>query len=116
MSTLRGALGAVLVFVGIVAGGGAAFGATAPAPVTVHIAGFSFKPAVLTVPVGTTVTFVNDDTEAHTVTATGKTFDSGGLDLHDSWKHTFSKVGSFAYVCQLHPYMKGKIFVTGGSK
>jgi plastocyanin len=116
MSTRRGALGAILMTLGLVAWGGAVPGAAASNAVTVHIAGFAFKPAVLTIPAGTTVTFVNDDTEAHTVTAIGKTFDSGGLDLHDSWKHTFTKVGSFAYVCQLHPYMKGKIFVTGDSK
>ncbi|MFN2461694.1 MAG: cupredoxin family copper-binding protein [Candidatus Velthaea sp.] len=86
--------------------------ATTPS-VTVHIMNFSFTPRSLAIPAGTTVTFVNDDKEPHTVTATDKSFDSDGLDLHQSWKHAFQKSGAFAYYCEMHPYMKGKIVVTG---
>jgi plastocyanin len=88
----------------------------APAPVTVHIVNFKFSPAVVTIPAGMTVAFVNDDQEPHTATATDKSFDSEGLDLHQSWKHTFEKAGTYAYFCEMHPYMKGKIVVTAGSK
>ena len=41
-----------------------------PAAATVHIKNFKFVPATLTVAPGTVVTFVNDDQEPHTVTAT----------------------------------------------
>jgi plastocyanin len=118
MSIIRGALSALTVLALTTGGPGpaAAVAATAPAAVTVHIVNFSFKPSVVTIAAGTTITFVNDDTEPHTVTAVDKSFDSEGLDLHQSWKHAFNKVGSYAYFCEMHPYMKGKIFVTAGGK
>jgi plastocyanin len=78
---------------------------------TVQLKDFAFKPATLTIAAGERVTFQNDDDEAHTVTATDKSFDSAGLDSGQSWSHTFSKAGTYAYFCALHPYMKGKIIV-----
>jgi plastocyanin len=87
-------------------------GATAPpAGATVHITNFAFDPATLTVAAGTTVRFVNDDPEAHTVTARDGSFNSDGLDTNDSWSFRFTKHGDYAYFCQLHPYMKGTVVV-----
>jgi plastocyanin len=85
-----------------------------PKSTTVHIKNFMFVPATLTVPAGTTVTFVNDDDEPHTITATNKSFDSEGLDTHGKWTHLFAKAGSFTYFCELHPYMKGRLIVRSG--
>lgn len=73
-------------------------------------------PPVLHVAPGTVVRFVNDDSEAHTVTASDKSFDSGGLDTNDAWTHVFSKVGTFSYFCALHPYMKGSVVVKEGGR
>ncbi|MBV8373201.1 MAG: cupredoxin family copper-binding protein [Candidatus Eremiobacteraeota bacterium] len=84
----------------------------AGATATVHIKNFAYIPATLTVPAGTTVRFVNDDTEAHTVTATDRTFDSSGLDTGNAWTHRFVAVGKFPYFCELHPYMHGTVVVT----
>ncbi|GAC1540104.1 MAG: hypothetical protein NVS2B17_16030 [Candidatus Velthaea sp.] len=81
------------------------------APPVVHIVNFAFAPAKLTIDAGQEVTFVNDDTEPHTVSAKDKSFDSEGLDLHQTWKHRFAATGSFAYFCELHPYMKGRVVV-----
>ena len=84
----------------------------APAPHAehiVHIKDFKYAPTQLRVHTGDRVTFVNDDDEAHTVSATAKSFDSGGLDAKDRWMHVFTKPGTFAYFCQLHPYMKATI-------
>ena len=83
----------------------------AAAPATVHIKNFTFVPASLTITAGTAVTFVNDDTEPHTATATDKSFDSEGLDTNGSWTHTFTKPGTIAYFCEMHPYMKGTLIV-----
>jgi plastocyanin len=60
---------------------------------------------------------VNDDGEAHAVTAVDKSFDSAGLDSGDACTHSFTKPGTYAYFCALHPYMKGVIVVraTGGT-
>ena len=77
----------------------------------VHIKDFSYHAATLTVAPGTTVRFVNDDGEAHTVTAVDKSFDSAGMDMGDTWTHTFTKPGTYSYFCALHPYMKGIIVV-----
>ena len=91
---------------------GPAPAAPAVSAVTVHIKDFAFVPASVTVAAGTTVRFVNDDQEAHTVTATDKSFDSAGLDSGDVWVHRFSSPGTFAYFCAVHPTMRGTIVVT----
>lgn len=98
----------VLAFVLALASGEAS---TADATATVRIKNFAFVPAKLTVPAGAVVRFVNDDGEAHTVTAENKTFDSTGIDGGDAWAYRFAKPGTFAYFCALHPYMKGAIVV-----
>lgn len=85
--------------------------ADAPKPTIVHIKNFAYVPASVTVPSGATITFVNDDDEPHTVTATNKSFDSEGLDTHASWNHRFAKAGTFNYFCEMHPYMKGTVIV-----
>lgn len=84
---------------------------TAPATPVVIIDNFKYGPASITISAGQTVRFVNRDGEAHTVTATGRTFDSGGMDTGDSWTYRFSKPGRYAYFCTLHPWMKGTIVV-----
>jgi plastocyanin len=112
---MKHALAASLAAVALLFGSGAAPApaADAPKPVVVHITMFKFIPATVTVPAGTTITFVNDDEEPHTVTATNKSFDSEAMDSHQSWKHAFAKSGTFTYFCELHPYMKGTIVVKG---
>jgi plastocyanin len=84
---------------------------TSDAAVTVHIKNFAFAPATLTVKTGTVVKFVNDDDEAHTVTAADRSFDSSGLDTGNAWAYRFAKAGRYAYFCALHPYMKGTLVV-----
>jgi plastocyanin len=78
---------------------------------TVHIRNFAFSPARLRIATGQSVRFVNDDQDAHTVTATSKAFNSGGLDTGDTWTHVFTKAGTYTYICVLHPYMHGSIVV-----
>lgn len=99
----------MLVLSLLVAGTAAQAHSTAVA--TVHIKDFAFEPASLTVNVGDTVAFVNDDDDAHTVTSANGRFDSKGLDTHSRWEYTFGRVGTFTYFCALHPYMKGAVIV-----
>jgi plastocyanin len=83
-----------------------------PSPaLSVQIKDFKYAPPTMTVHVGDTVHFVNDDSEAHTVTAEDKSFDSAGLDTGDAWDHAFTKAGTYKYFCALHPFMKGTITV-----
>jgi|SRR5579885_1282567 len=83
-----------------------------PSPtVVVHMKNFAFVPATVRVKPGDAVEWVNDDTDAHSVDSSERLFSSGGLDTHDTWTHVFKSSGSFAYFCDLHPYMKGTVIV-----
>lgn len=84
---------------------------SAASPPSVEIKNDAFSPSTITITAGTTVTFTNGDDDAHTVTATDGSFDSKGLDSSARWRHTFVKPGTYAYYCQLHPFMKGTIVV-----
>jgi nitrite reductase (NO-forming) len=73
-----------------------------------------FSVNVLTVEVGTTVTWTNDDpNQMHTVTDSNGAFDSGFLEAGDSWSYTFEEPGEFEYFCQPHPWMRAKVIVEG---
>ncbi len=79
------------------------------------ISDFKFTPATLTITVGDTVTWTNNGPSPHTATANDGSFDTGTLQKGQSGSHTFSKSGTFAYICTIHPFMKGTIVVLGGS-
>ena len=72
-----------------------------------------YIPFETTVPVGTTVTWINDDSAAHTVTSgtveAGLTgiFDSGLFLAGDSYEFTFTETGKYDYFCMVHPWMVG---------
>ncbi len=76
----------------------------------VSIDNFTFSPAELTVKVGTTVTWKNQDDIPHTVVSAGK-FKSKALDSDDSYSFTFTAAGDYKYFCSLHPHMTGMIKV-----
>ena len=81
----------------------------------------SYNPADLKVKKGDTITVSNTDTAAHTVTSgkggddpdSGKAFDTSIINAGESAKIDTSKVtpGDYAFYCQVHPYMKGKLTV-----
>jgi plastocyanin len=75
------------------------------------IRNFSFSPDPLTIPVGGSVTWTNDDNATHTVTADDGSFDSGGTSLHGTFTRTFDTAGSFAYHCNVHRSMHGTVQV-----
>jgi plastocyanin len=72
-----------------------------------------FNPASLKAKQGQTVTWTNDDSVGHDVTADG--FDSGGagnIEPGKTFTHKFPKAGSYKYVCSVHPGMEGTVKVT----
>ncbi len=107
--------GAVIAGIAIATSGNQLLAAATGQPTVVHIKNFKYNPNPLMISAGDSVTFINDDDEAHTVSATDKSFDSEGLDSKGSWKHTFAKAGTYRYFCELHPYMKATI-VVGSAK
>ena len=84
-----------------------------PSMVEVKIDNFSFGPTTLTIPVGTTVTWVNRDDIPHTVVSTDdpKIFKSKVLDTDEKFSFTFTKAGTYPYFCSVHPKMTGKVVV-----
>ena len=90
--------------------GAEAFGAEKPATHTVIIDGVKYEPEVVTVKRGETVVWINKDPFPHTVTAKGG-FDSHDIAAGKSWKYTARKSGEYAYICTLHPNMKGMLRV-----
>ena len=78
----------------------------------VVIDNFSFRPDKLTVPAGTTVTWINHDDVPHTVVSTDKkTIVSPALDTDEKFSYTFTAAGTNDYYCSVHPHMKASIIV-----
>ena len=78
----------------------------------VRIDNFSFGPSTLTVPVGATVTWTNQDDVPHNVVSTeGKTLKSPVLDTDQKFSYTFTQAGAYPYYCAIHPKMTGKVIV-----
>jgi plastocyanin len=77
----------------------------------VAIADFHFTPGTTTIHVGVTVTWSNSGPSSHTATATNGSFNTGILKKGQSASHTFTQAGTFAYACQIHPFMHGTIVV-----
>ena len=87
-------------------------GCGAPSNVVVHITGKGFNPAKVTVKVGGTVTWVNDDkTQGHTVTEVQEAFDSNAIDPGHTFTHRFDHAGTVDYYCRFHPNEKGEVVV-----
>ncbi|MEO9365599.1 MAG: plastocyanin/azurin family copper-binding protein [Nitrososphaera sp.] len=82
-----------------------------------------FKPSTLTVPAGSTVTFVNKDTASHAMAFASnpldastwklgdKKFDSGLVLPNGKWSVVLEEAGEHPYVCYVHPWMIGKVVV-----
>lgn len=77
----------------------------------ISIDNFSFE-AVVTVPVGTRVTWVNRDDIPHTVVSEDlTTFRSHPLDTDEKFSFTFDKAGTYKYFCSIHPKMTAQVVV-----
>jgi len=78
-----------------------------------------FIPYEVTIAIGDTVMWVNDDTAAHTFTSgtpdetasVGAIFDSGLVLVDGSFSYTFDSEGTFDYFCMVHPWMAGVVIV-----
>jgi len=75
----------------------------------VSMRNLQFNPVALEVKKGDVVEWKNDDLVPHT--ATSASFNSGTIVAGQSWRHTFTDVGTFPYVCDFHPQMKGVVIV-----
>jgi plastocyanin len=73
---------------------------------------FGFNPTTLTIRAGSTVIWKNVSSVPHTVTSDdGQTFDSGNIAVGGTFHFTFKNAGTYAYHCNIHPYMRAAIVV-----
>lgn len=84
----------------------------------VLVQGFRFQPAELTVAVGTTVTWSNEDDIRHTATSGTPEAADGGFAVVLDGKGTqasvpFREAGTYTYFCEVHNSMRGTVVVTG---
>ncbi len=73
--------------------------------------GFSPDNITLVIGVNNTVTWTNNDSSIHTVTANDGSFDSGYLNPGATFTYTFTEPGVYEYHCQIHPWMIGYVTV-----
>ncbi|MFP5350955.1 MAG: plastocyanin/azurin family copper-binding protein [Actinomycetota bacterium] len=128
-------LGALVVVALLASGCSAAepapsLGEPDPDATTVEVVDFAYAPEQLEIQTGDTVTWVNRDDIAHTVTsgrakkqgvpgvsenrdaAPDGVFDSGTMELDDTFDFTFDQAGTFTYFCAIHAGMSARVVVS----
>ena len=82
------------------------------AAVKVEIKDFAYNPDPVTIKVGQSVTWTNQDTVPHTATGQDReVLQSGTLNQGESYTQTFDTAGTFEYFCEFHPDMNGVLIV-----
>jgi len=81
--------------------------------VTIAMKDIKFVPHDAEVKVGQKVTWENDDSAPHNVTAEqGADFKSDTINQGGTFDYTPAKAGTIDYVCTIHPGQDGKLIVT----
>jgi plastocyanin len=80
--------------------------------VPVKIVDTSFQPDRVEIEIGREVTWVNEDSFAHTVTADNDAFDSLEIGADKEFSHRFTQGGEYPYHCNIHTSMKATVVVT----
>ena len=81
-----------------------------PKTVTNSIVSFAFNPNPISINVGDTVRWTNNDPVDHTTTSLSN-WDSGSLSLGASYSEVFESPGTFNYFCSIHPSMVATVVV-----
>lgn len=81
---------------------------------TIEIVDFVYDPSPVTVRAGRRISIPNADAAPHTITdaGAGSAFDSGTIKGRATGSLRIDEPGSYRYVCEFHPFMKGQITVT----
>ncbi len=77
----------------------------------IDISGMAFSPNTLTISVGDTVTWTNQDGAPHSATGDNGEFDSGTLNNGQNFSFTFTAAGTYTYHCSVHNGMTATIIV-----
>ncbi len=81
---------------------------------TIKIVDFLYDPTPSTVKAGQKISVPNADAAPHTITdaSSGDAFDSGTIKGKATGSLTIDKTGTYSYICEFHPFMKGELTVT----
>jgi plastocyanin len=77
----------------------------------ISIKSMQFSPATVSINVGDTITWSNQDDRDHKIVAEDGSFQSGNLSAGATYTHTFPRPGECRYGCTYHPREKGVIVV-----
>lgn len=77
--------------------------------IDVEIRDYKYIPQNLTVKVGQTVRWTNNDTVLHDVVGSG--IESEYLQKGETFTYTFEEEGTYQYICTIHPWMEGEVIV-----
>ena len=98
-------------------GGGGGGGGSNAVTVSIPLADYgggstqsSFSPTTVSVPVGGSVTWRNNDTVTHTSTSDTAIWNVS-IGAGDSSSRTFPAAGTFPYACTVHSGMTGRVIV-----
>ena len=78
---------------------------------SVSISNFAFNPGSITIPVGATIIWTNNDSVPHTVSSDTNIFTSGTLNPGQTFRFTFNNKGTFSYHCSIHISMTARVVV-----
>ncbi len=118
-SRIIGFLFVIAIGLFVIAGCGSSSKSTNPPPPPTHsahfhdvsIANFAYSPATLTIAVGDTVLWTNNQNVQHTVTSDTGTELSGDLAAGATYQHIFGTANVYPYHCAIHPTMHGSVTV-----
>ena len=79
--------------------------------ISVNIKSFKFHDAEITIAVGDSIVWLNQDGARHTATAKDGTFNTGTLKKNASGEVVFTQAGTYEYFCKFHRSMKGTVVV-----
>lgn len=79
--------------------------------VDISISGSAFSSTSVTVNVGDTIRWTNNDSFSHTASEENGVFNTGTLSAGETVSITMTQAGSFDYFCVFHPGMMGTIIV-----
>ena len=83
-----------------------------PPDVFITITGMSYSPSSVTVVVGQTVVWRNNDSVTHTATANNGAFNTGFISPGERASILMESSGNFNYHCAVHPNMTGNVNVS----
>ena len=113
-------MGSILLTFGILANPTLAFSQQEPSSVLITLGAADegnfepFAPRALNVMPGDMISWTNEDSTPHTVTAAGASaplFDSGPISPGDTFDNIFDMPGEFGYHCSIHLWMTGRVMV-----